>query len=131
MNPPSHKVHQSAIVVAIVLMAGFNTAKSQYCAGQELPAPAQAPATTAPESLPDGAQLNGAQLPEGCDVPSDTPLFALTTDIQPRIDGKPVPNQNLPVSCSKSKFVPRQTMSIDLSCNTCRPGYCDLLSMAR
>jgi hypothetical protein len=131
-NHPFLIVRRSAIVLAIALWATLMTVQSQFCVGQELPPPA----TTEPaEQLPpsDAAQLNGPTLPKECEpAPSDNPLFSLTTDIRPRTaDGQLVADKDLPFNCAGVKPVPQQTMSIDLSCDTCYPGHCDLLSLAR
>jgi hypothetical protein len=87
------------------------------------------------EQLPPApnAQPIAPAVPDQCKpVPADPPLVAITTDIRPRTrDGKIVALERLPFNCAGVKPVQQQAMSIDLSCDTCYPGYCDLLSMAR
>jgi hypothetical protein len=123
---------RTAAVYAIALLAMLTSAQSRDCVGQELPAPTiAAPVEQLPPS--DTAQLNGPALPDECKpAPTDNPLFTLTTDIRPRTrEGKLVAAEQLPFNCAGVKPVQQQIMSIDLSCDTCYPGYCDLLSMAR
>ena len=125
-----HAPRVAATMFACTLLIVLTTAQSQICVGQELPAPANA----APEPLPpsDAAQLNGPTLKDCEPAPTDNPLFTLNVDISPRTsDGKLVANDQLPTNCAKMKLVQPQAMSIDLSCDTCYPGHCDILSLAR
>ncbi len=129
---PGHTRRCTATVFAVTLMAIFTSAQSQVCNGQELPPPATAePIEQLPPS--DAVQLNGPALPDECKpAPTDNPLFTLTTDIRPRTaDGKLVAADQLPFNCAGVKPVQQRTMSIDLSCDTCYPGHCDILSLAR
>lgn len=122
----------SGSVFTIVLVTCVSVTQLQNCIGQELLPPA---ASQSAEELPhsDAAQLNGPVMPKECEpAPTDNPLSTLTTDIRPRTrDGQLVPPEKLPFNCAGVKPVQQQAMNIDLSCDTCYPGYCDLLSMAR
>jgi hypothetical protein len=129
---PRHIQRGAALVFAAALLAAFTGVRSPVCIGQDLPAPAgPAPVEQLPPS--DAAQLNGPALPKECEpAPSDNPLFTLTTDIRPRTpDGEVVPADQLPFNCAGLKPIQQKVMSTNLSCDTCYPGYCDLLSMAR
>lgn len=129
---PCQMRRHSEAVLAIAVVAIFAGSQLQVCIGQEIPAPT---ATRPAEELPhsDAAQLNGPALPDECKpAPTDNPLFTLTTDIRPRTrDGQVVAADKLPFNCAGVKPVQQPMMSVDLSCDTCHPGYCDLLSMAR
>jgi hypothetical protein len=71
--------------------------------------------------------------PPGCEaVPKDTPLSALNTDIRPRDrEGQIVPADGLPVDCAQYVFTEERFLSIGLTCETCRPRWCDVLGLAR
>jgi hypothetical protein len=133
-NHPGYRRRGASIVFALILLTISSSAFSPVCAGQEIPPPAT-PEPVGQLPLPDSAQLNGPAVPNECkEVPVDNPLFTLTTDIRPRTTDEHkqlVPDDKLPFNCAKLKPVQQHAMNINLSCDTCYPGYCDLLSMAR
>jgi len=131
-NYSCHTQRGAAKVIAIIVLATFTSVLPQVVVGQETMPPTSAE-SVAPLPPPDAAQLNAPAVPNECkDTPVDNPLFTLNTDIRPRTaDGQLVADDKLPFNCAKLKPVQQQVMNIDLSCDTCYPGYCDLLSMAR
>jgi hypothetical protein len=59
------------------------------------------------------------------------PLATLTTDIRPRDRaGEIVAGDALPVDCAQYVFTDERSLSLDLSCDTCRPKWCDVLQLA-
>jgi hypothetical protein len=115
-----------------VLLVVVAAAPPVICYGQEIMPPANAGAVEQLPPAPNAQPISSA-MPDQCQpVPVDPPLSAITTDIRPRAsDGKLVAPEQLPFNCSGVKPVQQQMMSIGLQSDTCYPGYCDLLSMAR
>ena len=71
-------------------------------------------------------------VPEACQpAPQDLPLSTLTTDIRPRDhEGQVVAGDALPVDCAQYVFTEERFASFDLSCESCRPRWRDVLQLA-
>jgi hypothetical protein len=115
-----------------VLLVVVAAAPPVICYGQEIMPPANAGAVEQLPPAPNAQPISSA-MPDQCQpVPVDPPLSAITTDIRPRAsDGKLVASERLPFNCSGVRPAQQQMMNTGLQSNTCYPGYCDLLSMAR
>jgi len=111
------------VLVAIPMVASV-------AIGQELAAPEMAlPAEPLP--APDSVIATDQTLPKSCEVEKDRPLSALTIDIAPRVKGQLVPQDDRPLECSRYVFTEKGFLTIDLDCDTCRPGNFDVLALAR
>ncbi len=128
----SHMRRRFAFVLTVCQLTTFSGPLSTVCVGQETPGPT---IDTAVESIPapSAAQPSGPVFPAECQpAPTDSPLFTLNTDIRPRgQDGKTVAADQLPFNCAGVKPPEQRMMSVDLSCDSCYPGYCNILSLAR
>jgi len=92
----------------------------------------QIPAPAVPDTTVDNPNVDYTTVPpDECMKIVDPPLTALSTNIQPRnAEGQDVSNEKLPTNCAQSVFTEHTFMSIDLSCNSCSPRWCDVLGLA-
>jgi hypothetical protein len=72
--------------------------------------------------------------PDDCPpAPQDLPLSELSTDIRPR-DLQPqhevVSEDKLPADCAAAVFTEERFVSIGLSCDSCRPKWCEVFRLA-
>ncbi len=126
---PSSRTRNRVVVALTVCQAAVLLSQmSVECLGLEL---FQATRDETVESIP--APTNVPASPPECEsAPADQPLWKLNTDIRPRThDGQIITADRLPVNCAGLKPPEQRMMNVELSCNSCYPGYCDILSLAR
>lgn len=92
----------------------------------------QMPVPVATEATVDDPAVDYTTVPpDECMKIVDPPLTALSTNIQPRTpQGEVVSSDELPTNCAQSVFTERTFMSINLSCDSCSPRWCDVLGLA-